>query len=258
MASFSTTETTSKFSATDKWNKLVEWVKETKDDEDTDIWEFLGDKLGLSSTGKETEVQGVGPGFIEDWIKKGIKEIIQEDWEEFLSPAQAEMWGYKLLSTHPLFPSFILYLQQKQEIDKDEKDDLTDYINVLKKDTEDETDEEYEEEFLKQQHKDMLEAGKDIIAEGKEDACVGYDYYYGDSNEPPIPCIYNGKVEKGKRICEECEGERVCVLADMGVPPKEDYEDLEGPQGVFETDEQYQTRIQFVSRVRGVEVDKLD
>lgn len=239
MASFSATETTSKFSATDKWNKLVEWVKETKDDEDTDIWEFLGDKLGLSSTGKETEVQGVGPGFIEDWIKKGIREIIEEDWEEFLSPAQAEMWGYKLLSTHPLFPSFILYLQQK-------------------KDTEDETDEEYEEEFLKQQHKDMLEAGKDIIAEGKEDACVGYDYYYGDPNEPPTSCIYEGKVEEGKRMCEECEGERECVLADMGVPPKEDYEDLEGPQGVFETDEQYQTRIQFVSRVRGVEVDKLD
>lgn len=39
----------------DKWDKLVEWLKDTKDEEDTDIWEFLEDEVGLSATGEDKE-----------------------------------------------------------------------------------------------------------------------------------------------------------------------------------------------------------
>jgi len=34
-----------------KWNKLIKWIRETKDEEDTDIWEFLEEDLGVTSTG---------------------------------------------------------------------------------------------------------------------------------------------------------------------------------------------------------------
>ena len=34
-----------------KWNKLVEWIRETKDEDETDIWEFLEEHLGVTSTG---------------------------------------------------------------------------------------------------------------------------------------------------------------------------------------------------------------
>ena len=36
-----------------KWRKLIGWIKKTADEEDTDIWEFLEDELGVSSTGIE-------------------------------------------------------------------------------------------------------------------------------------------------------------------------------------------------------------
>ena len=34
-----------------KWKKLVEWVKHMEDDDD--IWDFLGDKLGVKPDGEE-------------------------------------------------------------------------------------------------------------------------------------------------------------------------------------------------------------
>ncbi len=45
-----------------KWDSLIKWIKETKEDEDTDIWEKL-EELGISASGeeiKEEEVVCVG------------------------------------------------------------------------------------------------------------------------------------------------------------------------------------------------------
>ncbi len=36
-----------------KWRMLVEWVKKTGEDEDSNIWDFLGDELGLQADGTE-------------------------------------------------------------------------------------------------------------------------------------------------------------------------------------------------------------
>jgi len=33
------------------WRRLVKWIKESADEEDTDIWEFLEDELGVSASG---------------------------------------------------------------------------------------------------------------------------------------------------------------------------------------------------------------
>lgn len=45
-----------------KWNKLVEWIRETKDEEDTDIWEFLEEHLGLTSTGDKIKIKSCCEG----------------------------------------------------------------------------------------------------------------------------------------------------------------------------------------------------
>ena len=36
-----------------KWRKLIGWIKKTAYEEDTDIWEFLEDELGVDPTGIE-------------------------------------------------------------------------------------------------------------------------------------------------------------------------------------------------------------
>lgn len=43
-----------------KWDKLVAWIKKTKDNEDdddydADIWEFLGEELGIEADGRQNE-----------------------------------------------------------------------------------------------------------------------------------------------------------------------------------------------------------
>jgi hypothetical protein len=42
-----------------KWDKLVNWLKISKNDEDCEefgnIWDFLGDELGISPNGRENE-----------------------------------------------------------------------------------------------------------------------------------------------------------------------------------------------------------
>ena len=38
-----------------KWRMLVAWVKKTGEDEDSNIWDFLGDELGLEASGTETK-----------------------------------------------------------------------------------------------------------------------------------------------------------------------------------------------------------
>jgi hypothetical protein len=41
-----------------KWKKLVEWIRETKDEDETDIWEFLEEHLGVTSTGDIIKING--------------------------------------------------------------------------------------------------------------------------------------------------------------------------------------------------------
>ena len=42
-----------KMSNGEKWVKLVEFIKETHGDEDADIWDFLGDTLGVEPDGSQ-------------------------------------------------------------------------------------------------------------------------------------------------------------------------------------------------------------
>ena len=38
-----------------KWDKLKQAIKDSVDDPDFDIWDFLGDELGLECNGKEDD-----------------------------------------------------------------------------------------------------------------------------------------------------------------------------------------------------------
>ena len=38
------------------WKSLIEWLKQTKDEEDTDIYEFLDECLGVNASGEKTYV----------------------------------------------------------------------------------------------------------------------------------------------------------------------------------------------------------
>ena len=37
-----------------KWDSLIKWIKDTKDEEDTDVWEKLAE-LGVSASGEQEE-----------------------------------------------------------------------------------------------------------------------------------------------------------------------------------------------------------
>ena len=38
-----------------KWEKLMAFIKESAEDEDADIWEFLGEELGIEAEGCKNE-----------------------------------------------------------------------------------------------------------------------------------------------------------------------------------------------------------
>jgi hypothetical protein len=40
----------------DKWDALVAWLQKTKNEEDTDIYEFLGECLGVNASGEDTSI----------------------------------------------------------------------------------------------------------------------------------------------------------------------------------------------------------
>ena len=40
-----------------KWDSLIKWIKDSADDEDTDVWEKLAE-LGVSASGEEEEIFG--------------------------------------------------------------------------------------------------------------------------------------------------------------------------------------------------------
>ena len=59
-----------------KWDKLKQAVKDNENNKDFDIWDFLGDELGLETNGKETidlSRNYIGHLLLTELIESGLK-----------------------------------------------------------------------------------------------------------------------------------------------------------------------------------------
>lgn len=78
----------------EKWKALVKWVEDTKEDEDADIWDFLGDDLGVEPDGSREHY-----GIIEEKDEKEAECdcgcLDDEDDEEEYDTLDMKVLGFK-------------------------------------------------------------------------------------------------------------------------------------------------------------------
>ena len=63
----------------DKWDALVAWLQKTKNEEDTDIYAFLDECLGVSASGEDSSIYETEEDYIPISMKiSAIRQVNEE------------------------------------------------------------------------------------------------------------------------------------------------------------------------------------
>tara|TARA_R110002050_G_scaffold298189_1_gene461112 strand:- start:45 stop:890 length:846 start_codon:yes stop_codon:yes gene_type:complete len=196
----------------EKWRTLVKWIEDTDGDEDADIWNFLGEDLGVEPDGS----RGYGPGIFEDMAWRMVVEqkkkkeeecdcgcLDDEEDEEEYDTLDMKVLGFN--TTERLDGNWHSLLFEIRNYGDDEEDDED--MPILSDDEEDE-DEEINGIMLSRYFKSL-----------NEEFCVYCDkkenlhFVDGSSTGGYYSCGCDEEEEE-KDVCEGCEKEVVVEYED--------------------------------------------